>query len=66
MEKLQDDLEILYKWEKSNNMKLMHGNFNSLDMGLIIEVNQDTLYCTVEMEDIIERIRSKRFRSNFQ
>ena len=54
VEKLQDDLEMLYSWEKENNMQFNARKFELLRYGCNEQLKMDTLYFTPRMEQIIE------------
>ena len=54
VEKLQDDLEMLYLWEKENNMQFNAKKFELLRYGGNEHVKMDTLYFTPNMDQIIE------------
>ena len=53
---LQEDLDRIYHWEKSNNMKFNGGKFLIVRYGRNTSLKENTLYFTSEMEDIINQV----------
>ena len=60
VENHQRNLNEIYKWEKSNNMKFNGGKFLVLRYGRNQELKENTLYFTGEMQQVIEQVNSCR------
>ena len=56
VEKLQSNLNKIFLWEKTNNMKFNGGKFQILRYGPNKELKENTLYFTGEMIDVIEQV----------
>ena len=56
VQSLQEDLDIIYSWEKKNNMKFNGGKFLVLRYGRNETIKENTLYFTSEMQDIIQQV----------
>ena len=54
VEKLQEDLDLIYTWQQENNMLFNGKKFEMLRYGANDELKCDTNYFTPELEDIIE------------
>ena len=54
VEALQKDLEVLYTWQKNNNMKFNSTKFELLCYGPNMDVKDESLYFTPMMTDVIE------------
>ena len=54
--RLQDNLNEIFKWEESNNMKFNGDKFQILRYGDNNQVKEDTLYYTGNMEHVIEEV----------
>ena len=54
VEELQEDLNQIYRWEKTNNMMFNGGKFLVVRYGANTELKQNTLYFTGEMQDVIK------------
>ena len=57
VESLQDDLEILYSWQRENNMSFNSNKFEVLRYGRNTTLKESTCYLTPDSEAIIERKR---------
>ena len=60
VEKLQENLEKLYKWQSDNNMKFNGSKFQLLRYGPNLCLKEDTVYFTPNMEDVIQQFSSLR------
>ena len=60
MESLQEDLEILYKWQEDNNMKFNSTKFENLSYGKNEDLKNNTNFLTPNAENIIEGKESLR------
>ena len=60
VENLQINLEKMYEWEKSNNMKFNGNKFQILRYGRNQELKEETMYFTPEMEETIEPFNTLR------
>ena len=54
VEKLQEDLNIIYNWQNENNMLFNSNKFEMLRYGPNEGLKFDTNYFTPEFEDVIE------------
>ena len=57
---LQDDLDQIYSWEKSNNMKFNGGKFLIMRYGRNSILKENTIYFTSEMQDVIQQVNHCR------
>ena len=55
VERLQNDLELLYKWEKDNNMKFNSKKFELIRYGPNEQIKMNKLYFTPNMENVIDK-----------
>ena len=53
---LQDNLDHIYRWEKSNNMKFNGGKFLVMRYGNNTDLKESTMYFTSEMQDVIQQV----------
>ena len=60
VENLQNNLDTLYTWEKTNKMKLNGEKFQLLRYGPNEEIKRDTLYFTSDMNEVISQFSSLR------
>ena len=60
MESLQEDLEILYKWQEDNNMKFNSTKFENLSYGKNEDLKNNTDFLTPNAENKIKRKESLR------
>ena len=60
VEKLQDNLDKLFDWEETNNMKFNGAKFQVLRYGPNENIKKNTLYFTNNYEHLIERFTSLR------
>ena len=60
VENFQENLDKLYEWEDMKKMKFNGSKFKVLRYGPNAEINENTVYFTSSMEDIIERGTSLR------
>ena len=58
--RLQENLDKIYQWERTNNMKFNGDKFLILRYGRNHEIKEDTCYFTEDMEYIIEEVDSCR------
>ena len=58
VEKLQDNLNTIYEWERNNNMKFNGGKFQVVRYGRNIDLKEDTLYFTGDMTEVIEQVET--------
>ena len=56
----QRNLDEIYRWEKSNNMKLNGGKFLVLRYGKNQSIKENTMYFTSEMQHVIEQVNTCR------
>ena len=56
VEKLQANLDKIYKWEERNNMKFNGGKFQIVRYGANQELKDNSLYFTGEMAEVIEQV----------
>ena len=56
VEELQEDLNQIYRWEKTNNMMFNGGKFLVVRYGANTELKENTLYFTSEMQDVIKQV----------
>ena len=54
VEDLQEDLDLIYTWQKENNMIFTSKKFEMLPYGANDDLKFDTNYFTPEIEDILE------------
>ena len=54
LKKLQEDLDLIYTWQKENNMIFNGKKFEMLPYGANDDLKFDTNYFTPEIDDIIE------------
>ena len=60
VERLQANLDIMYKWEEANNMKFNGKKFQILGYGKNEDIKKETSYFTPNMEAVIEQFSSLR------
>ena len=60
VEKMQTNLEKMYEWEMTNNMKFNGNKFQIMRYGKNQEIKEDTIYFTPQMEEPIEPFNSLR------
>ena len=60
VQKLQDNLDQVYQWEKTNNMKFNGGKFLVMRYGKNITLKESTMYFTSEMQDVIQQVDNCR------
>jgi hypothetical protein len=58
--KLQENLDKIYEWERSNNMKFNGEKFQLMRYGKDTDLKQNTLYFTGEMAHVIEQVENCR------
>ena len=57
--RLQDSLEVIYKWAKSNNMKFNSSKFNLLRYGPNNDLKKSIVYKSPDNEEILETEHTK-------
>ena len=60
VEKLQNNLNLIYQWEERNNMKFNGDKFQLVRYGQNQEIKENTCYFTGDMEYIIAEVESCR------
>ena len=54
VEKLQADLDILYEWQKKNNMEFNGKKFEVMRYGSNNNIKESTVYFTLNFDEVIE------------
>ena len=60
VEELQQDLDIIYSWQKENNMLFNSTKFEMMRYGTQEDIKISTDYLTPDCEDFIERKETQR------
>ena len=60
VEELQNDLDLIYNWQKENNMRFNSNKFEMLRYGRQEDLKESTNYLTPDFEDLIEVKESLR------
>ena len=60
VEHLQEDLDRIYLWERTNNMRFNGGKFLILRYGKDQDMKESTIYFTGEMLDVISQVNQCR------
>ena len=60
VERHQENLEKIYSWQRTNNMKFNTGKFQVLRYGRNTNLKENTMYFTGEMETVIEEVENCR------
>ena len=60
VEKHQEELDKIYTWQRCNNMNFNTSKFQVLRYGRNVELKENTMYFTCDMETVIEEVESCR------